>query len=361
MKILILTILISVISIGLSAKQLSDSTKNQLPLIIKNTEIHGQWFLVYQRGYSDSLYNYFTMRRAYLTIKTKLSKNLTSRITQDLTFDDEGDDKGNIELRFKYLYMQWNLPEFSSVLTNSYFEFGQVHRPWLDYEEHINAYRVQGKMATESFHLFNSAGFGITYNALLGGKLNKEQLKNINHHYPGKYGSFALGVYNGGGYHAMENNFSKNIETRLSLRPFPDKISGLQISYFGIFGKGNIKTDPDFMLNAGFLSFEAKNIVLTGQYFTGLGNSSGTWINTNNKSTPFSGYSVFAEFKIPKYKISAFGRYDYFNLQETKPTEKNRYIAGFAYKFTKKSKVILDYNFDSANKYFTEIALEVHF
>lgn len=359
MKNLLFLLLAIIISINLSAEQQSDSTKKHLPSIIQNSEIHGQWFLAYQRGFNDSLYNYFTMRRAYFTVKTKLTKNLTARITQDLTIDNEGSDKGNVELRFKYLFLQWKLPDFSNILTNSYFEFGQVHRPWLDYEEHINIYRVQGKMATESYHLFNSAGFGITYNTLFGGKLSHDKLENLNHHYPGKYGSFALGVYNGGGYHALENNFSKNIETRLSLRPFPEKLPGLQVSYFGIFGKGNIKSEPDFMFNLGFLSYESKYFVVTGQYFTGEGNSNGSWIDINNKSTPYTGYSAFAEAKLPKYKLAIFGRYDYFDLQGHH--EETRYIAGLAYKFTKKSKVILDYNFDDKDKYFAEIALEVHF
>lgn len=356
-----LALLLFVISISAFADSNNDTSKTKLPEFIKNSEIHGQWFLVYNRGFNDSLYNYFTMRRAYFTVETKISESLSARITQDLTLDDQGDDKGNIELRFKYLYLKYKLPKFSNLITNSYFEFGEVHRPWLDFEEHINIYRLQGKMATESFNLFNSAGFGVTYNCLFGGKLSSDKLKNINHHYTGKYGSFAVGVYNGGGYHALEYNFSKNLETRLSIRPFPDKIPGLQISYFGIFGKGNIKKEPDFLLNAGMLSFESKYIVFTSQYFTGVGNSGGSLIDASFNSIKYDGYSAFFELKAPKYKLATFGRYDYLTLNTNPTTNKQKYIGGFAYKFYKKSKVILDVDYENCNKYFYEIALEVNF
>ena len=356
--------LISILGMAENPELSADSTKT-IPAFIQNTKISGQWFMAYQYGVNDTIdYNHFLLRRAYLTFKTKLAKNLTARLTQDLTIDNEGDDAGNIEMRLKYLYLNYMLPRFG-FFTNPHLEMGMVHRPWFDFEEHINAYRVQGPMAMEKAGLFNSAGFGITFSTLIGKKMENNFTKTINSHYAGQYGSFSLGLYNGGGYHAIENNTSKNIETRLTLRPFPEKLPGLQFSYFGIYGKGNIPEQPDFLLHNGFLSFENKLIVITGQYFTGVGNSKGSLLaDTLFNADGFTGYSGFAELKIPKTKVATFFRYDHFETDKTN-TSKQIIICGISYRFAKKSKVLIDFENqdigDHKNHYFAEVALEVHF
>ena len=60
----------------------------------------------------------------------------------------EGDDAGNIEMRLKYMYLKMKMDQFD-FLPSSYFEFGMVHRPWLDFEESINGFRMQGTMFLE--------------------------------------------------------------------------------------------------------------------------------------------------------------------------------------------------------------------
>ncbi|HIE15476.1 MAG TPA: hypothetical protein EYP69_00980 [Bacteroidales bacterium] len=347
------------------SKTINQDTTKIISPILQNTKISGQWFLAYRYEEQDTVtYNRFLLRRTYLTIKSKLTKNLSARITQDMTLDEEGNDMGNIEIRLKYLYMSYSIPDFA-FFSKPYFEIGLVHRPWLDFEEHINTYRVQGTMAMERFHLFNSAGLGVSFFTMIGQKMNNSFTKSVNNHYAGQYGSFSIGIYNGGGYHAMENNRSKNIEYRLSLRPFPSKLPGLQISYFGISGKGNIPEQPDFMLHNGFLSYENKRFTITGQYFSGVGNSSGTLlIDTLFNADEFVGYSAFTEVKIPEIKMATFFRYDHFETSHTNES-KNIIIGGIAYKFTQKSKLILDFSSrnsgDNKSDFFIEVALEVHF
>ncbi len=350
-------------------------SKKETPVeqFVKQTTIGGHWFLNYK--YNDVLNeNKFSLSRAYLTVKTKFAKNLSARITQDLTVDKEGDDKGNVELRLKYLYMAWQLPDFG-FFTGSHFEFGEVHRPWLDYEEHINSYRVQGTMPVERMHLFNSAGFGVTFVTLLGKKMDNDYTHHVSHAYPGTYGSFAVGVYNGGGYHALENNAEKNVEMRLSVRPLGEKLPGLQVSYSGIYGTGNIPESPMMNFSMVFLSYEAQWFMLSAQYFTGEGNQGGSLIyyRSNSQggldmlSDTHAGYSGFCEMKIPHTKLALFGRYDAFKTNVTAIEHRN-IIGGISYRFTKKSKLLLDYDQatttesgESSITGIAEIALEVHF
>jgi len=59
---------------------------------------------------------------------------------------------------------------------------------------------------------------------------------------------------------------------------------GLLISYFGAFGKGNTEFEPDWKVNSCFLSWEHEYFVLTGMFYTGVGNSKGTYVNSENES-----------------------------------------------------------------------------
>jgi hypothetical protein len=195
-------------------------------------------------------------------------------------------------------------------------------------------------MFIERNDTFNSADIGVTFVSLLGGTMPEDYQKKVNKYYPGRYGSMSLGVYNGSGYHASEKNENKVLEGRLTIRPLPDIIPGLQFSYFGTTGNGNKDTEPDWRTNLGFVSFEHEYVVLTGQYYWGKGNQKGA--DENDKD----GYSFFAEVK-PHKKFSIIGRYDRFDPnKDAKDDENNRYIVGAAYHLAKphKNMIVLDYD-----------------
>jgi len=169
----------------------------ELPKGINDLEIGALWYLSYQNGETAAFeYNRFAVRRGYINIKKKMAPWLEARITPDVHQDSSGDMK----VRLKYAYAKFKFPT-KGVIYEPWMEFGQAHMPWLDFEEHINFYRLQDKMFVERNGNFNSADFGATFGALLGGEIDKEYQKTVNKKYPGRYGSFAVGVYNGGGYH----------------------------------------------------------------------------------------------------------------------------------------------------------------
>ncbi len=215
--------------------------------------------------------------------------------------------------------------------------------PWLDFEEHVNYYRLQDTMFIERNSIFNSADIGVTFASLLCEGMDEEYQKRVNNKYPGRCGSMALGIYNGGGYHASEKNDNKVLEGRLTVRPLPDIIPGLQLSYFGLHGKGNDASDPDWTVNLGFASFEHEYFVLTGQYYNGEGQQKGE--DENDKD----GYSFFTELKLHK-KFSMIGRYDYFDPNdEVEDDENERYIAGVAYHIDKQHKNMLVVDYETVN------------
>ncbi len=301
-------------------------------------KIGGTWYLSYQDGQSaDKDFSRFTIKRGYIIVDTKITPWMSARITPDTTIDSTGD----IKVRLKYAYAKFAAPDLGFI-TKPEMEVGVAHMPWLDFEEHINNYRMQDTMFMERNGLFNSADIGITMMGLLGGTLPESYQKTVSKDYPGRYGSFAFGVYNGGGYHAAEANTNKVIEGRLTIRPLPDVVPGLQLSYFGINGKGNSAAEPDWTLNAAMLSYEQERFVVTGTWADGAGNQRGDAVDAAGKALDRDGWSVFAEAKLtPKWGI--IGRYDRFDPNASLADDENtRTIGGVVYHLGKGNDIMLD-------------------
>ena len=348
-----------VISINLEA--FSQEAEKKISLI-QNTSISGEWFLGF--GYDDwSEISAFKLKRGYFTIKTRLNDIFSVRYTQDITTDKEGSDIGNVEMRLKYLLLKVDLDQVS-FLKNSYLEFGLVHRPWLEYEQDITGYRVQGKMFSDRYNLVSSADFGIVFAGLLGGEIDEQFQETVSPDFPGRFGSFSFGVYNGGGYHALELNNNKIIEGRLTLRPLPDNIPGLQLSYTFSTGKSNITANTArYSLNIFHLATISRYHKLMLQYYTGQGGYNDNYINPEGISYKNNGYSGFAEIMIPKTRFSVFSRYDRLISHQETESELETIIAGITYRFLR-NKVLLNFDqnmIDDTIIRIYELALEINF
>jgi hypothetical protein len=315
------------------------------------------WYLSYMNGEGKDVggaagdgeeRNKFAVKRGYFRFTKELMPWFDAHITFDVTQASVKDSSlsDSVQVRLKYIYGKFKFPDIA-FLTKPNLEVGMVHMPWLDYEEHTNFYRMQDTMFIERNGIFNSADFGLTFASLLGGEMPQEYQKKVNDKYPGRYGSMSFGAYNGGGYHASEKNENKVFEGRLTIRPLPDVIPGLQFSYFGTTGKGNTDAEPDWTTNLAFGSFESEPVVLTGQYYWGEGQQNGS------NETDKEGYSFFTElklynmFKDPINKFSVIGRYDHFDPNTDADNDENdRYIAGVAYYLDKphKNMIVLDYD-----------------
>lgn len=353
------------LSFCLNAFTENHSGSLDLPKGLKDLSIGGVYYLKYQAAQTDDgtdNYNRFTVTRGYLTVKKKVNSFITSRITLDTHQDDTGDMK----VRVKYICADFKLPKFGFI-TKPHMEFGIVHRPWLDFEEHINYYRMLDKMFMERVGIFNSADFGFTLAGYLGGELSKDYQKTVNKKYPGCYGSFAFGLYNGGGYHAEEENQNKSFEARITIRPIPDIIPGLQVSELIMIGKGNgsgtLNNINDWQTLATMLSYEHQLVALTGTFVSGYGNKSGSWSDDSD----YSGYSVFAEGKLDK-KWRIIGRYDSFDPDTDMDNDGyNCIIGGVGYDFGHHNILILDYeikNFEASgieNDNRLQLTMQIHY
>lgn len=370
MKQLLFTFIILIIITGpiLSQDEQSKNENNLSTSAFRDIAITGQWFLSYQTGRKSGITdNEFLLKRGYITFQKKFNKNFLARVTQDVSVDREGDGEGDIEIRLKYGYLRYIFDRFG-VFNKLSLDFGLVHRPWIDFEQGINLYRVQGTMFMERYGILSSADYGISLSGLLGDEMSDEFKERISKNAPGKYGSFSIGLYNGGGYHAIEKNENKLIDGRITLRPFYGFLPGLQVSLIGAIGKGNIESSPEFNQTAGFLSFESKNYIFTGTYYLGKGFENGSKLNSDGSAVKNSGFSLFANLAIQGTKLSIFGRYDFFKsaFYSADVTNK-RIITGLSYSFLEGSKVVIDFdkvsrsNSSKPDDYFLELAVEVRY
>jgi len=296
--------------------------------------------------------NRFTLTRGYLTVKKEILPWMRARTTLDVT---QLDDSGDWEARLKYLYGELR-PGDLGPLTQMQAEIGQGHIPWLDFEEHVNPYRCQGTMPIERAGIFNSADLGVSLRGNIGGKLADAKKRTGNSHYDGQYGSWHVGVYNGSGYHKKEKNDDKVLEGRLTIRPLPDMAPGLQVSYLGITGEGNMDQGPDYTVNLGMVSYEHPWFILTGQYFQTTGNASGELVDGSGDALDTEGYSFFGNVKLPvaDKRLALFGRYDHFDAdKDAKVTNDADYdlaLGGVSFDLHHGNMILVDYETVSYGK-----------
>ncbi len=296
--------------------------------------------------------NRWEITRGYLNITVQNTPWLGFRITPDVTRVKEGSQDGDVDVRIKYYYAKFDVPWKNKIFSKTWMEVGQGHFPFLDFQEHVNPYRCQGTMFQERFHNFNSADMGIGVIGLLGGEVRKDYQKSVEFgkKFPGKYGSYHIGLYNGSGYHAREKNKNKPFEGRFTLRPFGDLLPNLQLTYFMIRGKGNNEDHKDWNwhVNTIFTSFQHKYFCATAEYTRNKGDQGG------HDEFDREGYSLFTWVRCPwLMPLRTHFRYDYWDPNIDRAQDSvDHYIAGISYDVFKHSMFMLNYESFNYDSYF---------
>ncbi len=291
---------------------------------------------------SDETTNKFETRRNYLQVKAFFAENPKNylRVTLD-TFQDINDkyplfdENGNFtdyvnssaygswEVRVKYAYLYLdNILPFTGV------ELGQVHRPWIDYEEHHGwFYRSISQVLVESgdaADFSNSADLGINF------KTKTE------------YFSSELGLLNGAGYHDNEDGAGLSAEWRLTghlLGTGTEKEKkGTTYANVSFFGQDNTDyarrgslDNGDFTWYGFHAVYNQPEFLLSAQYVE----STDGGINYKG-----NGYSVNGEFRFAE-DWNALARYDDYTLDIG--FDKKRTIAGVSYVYNKNVEFIVNY------------------
>ena len=253
-------------------------------------------------------FNAFDVTRGYINIVADVAKNVRFRITPDVRRITDGSLSGSLTFRVKYAFA-----EFDNLLGDkSWLRFGVHQTPWLDFEESINRYRVQGQMMSEREGIIPGSGdFGVGYFAPLGGG----------------YGEINVGVYNGEGFTRAEANKLKSFQGRVTIRPFPNGAIAKGLRLSGFYDLGWYATDRPRRHGIVMASFEHPKFVGTAQ-----------WLAATERPEPVTrdahrrGASAFAEVRQGLEGWAALVRFDHFDPDNSiGDNSDRRVIAGIAY------------------------------
>ena len=252
----------------------------------------------------------FDLTRGYLNVNGQLSKNVRFRLTPDVKRIPDGSLSGSLVLRVKYAFVELD----NVKAARSWVRFGAHQTPWLDFEESIDRYRVQGMMFSERENLIpGSSDFGVGYFTPLG-----------------KYVDIQTGVYNGEGYTQTDTNKYKSAQGRLTLRPLAGRgvANGFRLS--GFYNAGWYAANRPRRLGIVMGSFEHTNLAATLQYLKATENPSAAAPRDINRN----GSSGFIEIRQGVNGWAAIARVDHLDPdQALGNNSQRRVIAGAAYWF----------------------------
>lgn len=322
-------------------KKKGSLVKSKVPVL----KFSGKHYLGFKSSKSDSSDrdNRFETRRNYFQVKGYFDDNPKSymRLTLDThqiddskytdasgkTFGKDADGIWNVRLKYAFLYLD-------SVLPSTGVELGQVHRPWIDNEEHGSwNYRSISKVfveASNGAHLTNSADLGFNF---------KTKTENF---------SSELGMFNGEGYHNEETGNGLSAEWRLTghilgggKSKAKKKNTYANVSFFGQQNAESGKhKDVDLNWQGLHAVYNQPAFLVAAQYIT---------VADAHTAYKGDGYSINAEYRFtPKW--NAIGRYDYFDMDDNSG-DKKRAIAGVTYQYNKHVEFIANYLGDSGSAY----------
>jgi hypothetical protein len=300
--------------------------KSKAP-VLKFSGKHYLGFVSDQAG--DETENYFETRRNYLQVKAYFADNPKNymRVTLDTFQNTKGDDKdlGSWEVRLKYAYLYLdNILPFTGV------EIGQAHRPWIDYEEHHGwYYRSISKVFVEAHdgaHFTNSADLGVNFKTKTD------------------YFSSEIGLFNGEGYHGIQEGNGLSGEWRLTGHIFGTGEKHVHksdtyadVSFFGQYNTDYKAKGNDFIWYGIHAVYNQPEFLLAAQYVEAT---------DGGADKEGNGWSVNGEFRLDTlsdrmYGWNLLGKYDSFELDTG--LERERTIAGLAYKYNKNVEFIANY------------------
>jgi hypothetical protein len=259
-------------------------------------------------------FNKFDLSRVYLTVKSKLSQQVSVRITADV----DAMDGTMRELYLKYAYLDWDV---SRVIPYSTVRFGLQQTGWIDYMNKVWGRRYVAKTLMDEYKALSSADYGVS------------ELVKL----PNGYGHGAIQILQGPGYKGKEENRYKDFSAFVFLKPLvtvPDLAASMvgAYAYKGFSDETDITSENKKDRVAGMASLAYGGIVrVSGEYFM-------SWDRVHPGDTEDlkkEGISVFGDIRFPMAhstflrQIALVGRYDLYDPnQDVDNNERTYLIAG---------------------------------
>lgn len=272
---------------------------------------------VYQLKDTTNHANNFDVTRAYVNLIGKFAGGVGARVTLDVNRPT-----GDNSLRYRLKYAFATYTPTASPLT---FKLGMIHTPWVDFEETLWEYRMQGTIALDRNAYLTSSdiGFGVD---------GKWGVDNVN---------MQLAFVNGEGYSGGPGDQRKDLEGRVSVRVLStddsSRVGGLRISGYGGYGKPTTGGQRNRFL--GMVSYKSKQITLAGE----LAATKDSVTGTPTSSVTGRVITAFGVYKVPNTKIGLIARVDIVDPNTSAANDKQtRIIGGVSYQLSPNLRLLLD-------------------
>ena len=270
---------------------------------------------VYQLKDTINHFNNFDITRAYVNILGRFAGGVTTRITPDIQRVGAGDN--SLRLRLKYAFATYT-PQ-GSALT---FKAGLIHTPWLDWEEALWDYRMQGTMATDRAGYLSAADYGV-------GVDGKWMADKVN---------FQFTVVNGTFYSGTSAGAGKDAQARVSVRVLDtndsSRVGGLRVTGYAGYGRALAGDRNRFI---GMISYRSKEITLAGEAAV---TQDGVLSATNGHV-----YSAFGVYKFPQAKAAIIAHVDVLHRQAGAVDKQTRFIGGVSYQLSPNWRLLADWDY----------------
>lgn len=252
----------------------------------------------------------FDVTRAYVNVLGRFANGITTRVTTDV-YRLAPDN--SLQIRLKYAFAAWT-PTGSSLT----YKLGMIHTPFVDYEENLWDYRMQGTIAVDRNGAMTSSDLGVG----VDGHWNGEQVN----------GQFV--IVNGEGYGGGTGDFRKDVEARVSVRVQPtddnSRVGGLRVTGYAGIGKATGGADRDRYL--GQLSYRSQQFTVAGDY-----------VSVKNGAITGSIISAFGVYHLSGGKVGVIGRVDVVDPDKNTANDGNtRIIAGASYQLSPNVRMLAD-------------------
>lgn len=261
--------------------------------------------------------NAFDVTRAYLNFRSAFDGGISTRVTGDIHREANGD----LSYRLKYAYFTWT-PEESPVT----FKLGQIHTPWVDWEEGLWGYRMQGTIALDRYGYLTSSDLGVG----VDGDWSEQKL------------NMQVVVVNGEGYHAAEGDEHKDAAARLSYRLLDSDDEGSRgglrltgLAHVGTFTGGGARRRL-----VGMLSYKSSRFTLAGEVGRA---TNGVPDGTDGADVDADVLSFFGVVNMPDSKLALLGRVDLVDPDtNTGDDGLTHLIAGISYRLNPHVRLLAD-------------------
>jgi len=269
-----------------AAAPLAAQTPSPSPISVGGV-VYAQW-----AAQMDSLSpaNNFDITRAYVNVIGRFNGGIMTRITADVYHDADATAGGSLLYRLKYAYAAWT-PN-GSPLT---FRFGLTQTPWVDYEETLWDYRMEGTTVFDRAGYMSSSDFGVA----VDGNFNHDAV------------NFQAMAFNGENYNKTPGDQNKDFAARASVRLLAtddgSRVGGLRIT--GYAQSGTPTGGGQRQRFVGLVSYRSKMLTLAAEY----GATKDTATATANSLKKGSVFSAFGVLHVGATPVAIIGRVDVVN------------------------------------------------